>query len=665
MGINLNTKKSRLHLKSLAICVFVGVLLALFFWFGGLETWEWRLEDNLFLGAEPRDDIVIVAIDDDSLQEIGRWPWPREKTAELVRLVGQARPKVLGIDVNFPEPADGDEFLIQSLAQDFSVVLPQEAVLEIPSRFRQSGPLYAHETLAPIKEISQIVELGLANTPPDSDGIVRRIPVKVVDQAGRMIQSFGSKIADLAQGEKIILATDDFERLVINYVGAPKTFNYISARDLFASDFESSELENKIVLVGATAPDLHDVWFTPTAKSEPMPGIEVQANLIQTILNQDFLNQVPAAVTILLIFAFCLGLGTVVPRLRARWSVILFAAVFILYILTAVIVFDAGYSLNILYPSLALALCFVFLAVYRYAYEEGEKRQVRRAFEFYLSPRVIEEILKDPKKLALGGEEKNITIMFSDIRGFTSLSEGLDPGGLTRLLNEYLTQMTEIVLSEDGVLDKYIGDAVMAFWGAPLVEPMHAVVAAKSALRMIGKLNEFNREKKWPSGREIKIGIGLNTGPVIVGNMGAEKRFDYTAIGDAVNLASRTESLNKQYGTQILITKFTKAELGHEFITRLLDRVAVKGKKQGVEIYELVCLAPNLAPKQKEVIELYEDAFAFYQKKKWDKALDILKKLTRLTQDDLAVKNLIARCEFYKKQPPAKDWDGTWVMKTK
>ena len=643
----------------------VAVVLALFFWFGAFETWEWRLEDKLYLGAEPHPDIVIVAIDDKSLGAIGRWPWDREVMAGLVRRIAEGSPRVLGIDVNFPESAPGDEELAQALEQDFPIVLPAEAVLEIPGRFSRRAPLTALSTLLPVSILLEKAELGITNTPPDPDGIVRRIPVKVVDTEGNFIKAFGAKIADLAKDEHVALPVDEHEQLIVNYPGGVKTFNLISADDLLADDFDLSVLENKIVLIGATAPDLHDTWFTPTAKSEPMPGIEVHASLIQTILNKDFLKIASPLMTLVLIFCFAFLLCFFSFFLRVRWNILMPIILALLYLLAVVIFFDLGTILNILYPLLTLAIVFTALIIYRYVHGEKEKKEVRRAFEFYLSPHVIEEILKDPNKLALGGEKKELTVLFSDVRGFTTLSEGLTPEELTGLMNKYLTAMTNIVLQEDGVLDKYIGDALMAFWGAPLPQPRHAERACHTAIKMIKKLNELNDANAWPEGRKISIGIGINTGEMVVGNMGAEKRFDYTVLGDAVNLGSRVESINKQYGTQIIITEFTKNKISNEFALRFLDKVAVKGKVEPVKIYELVGYRNELQKMQKEVIELYEEAFDFYQKKKWDNALEILKKLTKLIPDDLATQNIIERCEYYKKEPPQKGWDGTWVMKTK
>jgi adenylate cyclase len=663
--MNIAPKKSKIIVSSLIISGLGALFLALIFWLGAFESWEWRLEDKLFVSRQPHPDIIIVAIDDQSLGEIGRWPWDREVMAGLVSRISQGQPRVLGLDVNFPEPAPGDEIFAESLNQDYPIVLPTEAVLEMPGRFSRRAPMTALSTLSSIRELSEAVELGITNTPPDPDGIVRRIPVKVVDQSGNFIQAFGAKIADLASPEQAVLPVDEHGRLIINYSGGVNTFKRLPAHELFNEDFDLSIFENKIVLVGATAPDLHDTWFTPIAKSEPMPGIEVHANLVQTILNKDFLKNASPLLTLVLIFVFAFLVCAFSLFLRVRWNIFLPVLLGIGYIVAAVISFEFGYILNIFYPIITLLFVFTSLTIYRYVHEEREKRQVRRAFEFYLSPHVIEEVLKDPKKLSLGGVKKEMTVLFSDIRGFTALSEGLTPEELTRLMNKYLTEMTNIVLEQDGVLDKYIGDALMAFWGAPLPQPHHPERAAHTAIKMIKRLSELNQSNTWPEGRKINIGIGINTGQMVVGNMGADRRFDYTVLGDAVNLGSRVESINKQYGTQIIVSEFTKEKLPDEFATRYLDKVAVKGKKEPVKIFELVGYRDELKKMQKEVIELYEDAFLLYQKKKWDKALEILKKLEKLTPDDLATKNLIERCEYYKKESPPKGWDGTWVMKTK
>lgn len=665
MKINRTPEKSKIIIKNFVVAFGAATILILMLLAGAFKTWEWRLEDRLFVAGEPRGDIVIVAIDDASLQEIGRWPWDREVVADLVGRISSAGPKIIGLDVNFPEPAEGDEALADSLEQEFPIVLPIEAVLEVPAESKRRGPLRALETLGPVSQVAEPAELGLTNTPPDSDGIVRRIPVKVVDEDDNFIMSFSQKIANMVGEERVSPIIDEHNRMIINYQGSAGSYQSVPAKEIFNENFDAARLSGKIVLIGATALDLHDVWFTPTAKAEPMPGIELHANAVQTILDKNFLLPLSDLATVVIILFFALLLALSSLFLKTRLNIILPIILAAGYIAAATIVFDLGLIFNIFYPVAAIIIIFTSLTILRYVHESREKGQLKKAFEFYLSPHVIEEILKDPAKLSLGGVKKEMTVLFSDIRGFTTLSEGLNPEELTNLMNKYLTEMTNIVLAADGVLDKYIGDALMAFWGAPLPQPRHAERACSSALAMIKKLEKLNREKAWPEGREIKIGIGINTGEMVVGNMGAEKRFDYTILGDAVNLGSRVESINKQYGTKIIITEFTKSKISDEFVTRYLDKVAVKGKSEPVNIYELVCWRRDLELQQKEVIELYEEAFEFYQKKKWGRAMEMLKKISKLMPDDLATKNLIERCEYYKKEPPEKGWDGTWVMNTK
>lgn len=652
-------KKSRLAFTSLGIAGLAALLLSLLFWTGALGSLESRFEDKLFLEGEIRSDILIVAIDDQSLQAIGRWPWDRSVVAGLVERIATGRPRVLGIDINFSEPTNQDQVLAAALVQDFPVVLPVEGVLEIPEAGARQA-ITVTKLLAPVSEIASSAELGLTNTPPDSDGIVRRLPVKVVDADGNFIKSFGARIAELASAERGVVRIDEHNQAIVNFSGGPGLFASVSAGEVLKKEFDSKIFENKIVLIGATAPDLHDTWLTPTAKSEPMPGIEVHASFIQTIIDKNFLAAASPFLTVVIIFALALLLALSSIFARLRWHILLTLAGGIFYIVAAVICFDLGTILNIIYPFAALIAVFTTLSIYRYLHEEREKREVRRAFGYYLSPHVIEEVLKDPKKLSLGGEKKELTVLFSDIRGFTALSEGLSPEELTRLMNKYLSEMTRLVLSSDGVLDKYIGDALMAFWGAPLPEPRHAERACRTALLMIKKLDDLNRSAAWPGGREIAIGIGINTGGMVVGNMGSAERFDYTVLGDAVNLGSRSEGLNKEYGTRIIITEFTKAALSEGFFTREIDRVAVKGKKEGVKIFELVGFTGDLPAAQKQSAAEYEKALGLYRNKKWDEAIGLLGAL-----DDPASKNLAARCGQFKKFPPPDDWDGTWIMETK
>ena len=281
--------------------------------------------------------------------------------------------------------------------------------------------------------------------------------------------------------------------------------------------------------------------------------------------------------------------GLVLPRLRAIFSVLLIGVLFFGYLMASQKLFvQKGIWLNAVYPLLTMVIVYTAVTLYRYIVEEREKRKIRGAFSFYVTPSVVNEMLKNPDKLKLGGDKKELSVLFSDIRGFTTLAEEMEPEALVNLLNEYLTEMTDIVFEFDGLLDKYIGDAVMAVWGAPLEQTDHPERACRTALKMLDRLTKMQQQWEAEGTPRLDIGIGVNTGPMVVGNMGSERRFDYTVMGDSVNLASRLEGINKEYGTQVVISEFTYERVKDDFFCRELDAVRVKGRAKPAKIYELV-----------------------------------------------------------------------------
>jgi class 3 adenylate cyclase/uncharacterized membrane protein SpoIIM required for sporulation len=308
---------------------------------------------------------------------------------------------------------------------------------------------------------------------------------------------------------------------------------------------------------------------------------------------------------------------------------------------------------------LALFLIYLYVENQKYRVSE-EKKKVQGAFQHYVAPALVAEILKNPDKLKLGGEKKELTVFFSDIRGFTNLSEKLDPEQLVALLNEYLDVMTEVILEHRGVVDKYIGDAIMAFWGAPLDEPKHAFFSCKASLKMMQELNHFNAALKRKGLPEINIGIGLNTSPMVVGNMGSHKRFDYTVIGDAVNLGSRLESLNKQYGTHIIASEYTREQVIDDFEFRELDYVKVKGKNKPIRIFELMGYKGSVNMNLKDK---FEKALELYRCKNFVQARSRFLDLAR--DGDIPSDIYVKRCEAFSKYPPSDDWDGVYVMTKK
>jgi len=304
------------------------------------------------------------------------------------------------------------------------------------------------------------------------------------------------------------------------------------------------------------------------------------------------------------------------------------------------------------------------IIIYRYISEEKEKKKIRGAFQHYLTASVINEMLKDPAKLKLGGDKKDLTVLFSDIRGFTTISEKLTPEELVRLLNEYLTAMTNIVFQYDGLLDKYMGDAIMAVFGAPLDQPDHAQRACLTALNMMTELHRLQNKWQEEGCPVLNIGIGVNSGDMVVGNMGSEMRFDYTVMGDMVNLGSRLEGMNKEYGSNIIISEFTYNTVKKTMCCRELDWVRVKGKKLPVKIYELLGEKDDES-RWKDFIAGFEKGLALYRAVKWDEAITVFQKVLTMRPEDEASKIYIERCFKLKEEPPAQPWDGVFTMKTK
>ena len=391
------------------------------------------------------------------------------------------------------------------------------------------------------------------------------------------------------------MSLEKYQNLIVNYVGGPGTFKTVPYIKVLNKEIDLDIFKNKIVLIGATAPDLHDEQIVPTSDGVPMAGAEIHANLINTVLANSYLSYQSKNSVILTILFIALISSFIFSQFKATRGLIAALILVIIYLILAVIIFDFGLIVNIPFPILTIFLIYFINLLTKYFFEEKEKRRLHKIFTQYVSSAVADEILTK-KELKLGGDKKKMTVLFSDIRDFTTISEKLKPEELVRLLNEYLTAMTKLIFKERGVVDKYMGDAIMAFWGAPLEEKDHAFLACVCALEMMESLKNLreknSRIKNLPI---LNIGIGINTGEMVVGNMGSDERFSYTVMGDSVNLGSRLEGLNKEYQTNIIISEFTLAELqktkkADQFIYRFLDKVVVKGKTEPVNIYELKSL---------------------------------------------------------------------------
>ena len=524
---------------------------------------------------------------------------------------------------------------------------------------------------------------GYFNIFPDRDGTVRWIPLVIKYQNKHycplslaVLQKYldnpplALRIAEFGVEQvrlgNLIIPTNEEGRMLINYRGPKKTFPHYSATDVIHGRVPASAFKGKIVLVGATAVGIYDIRVTPL--DYVFPGLEVHANVIDSILQRQFLYR-PNWVTLFDILAITIIgvlLGIILPRVKPLWGALSGILVLIAFTLLFQYLFQAqGYWVNMTYPMLNLVLTYLGITGYRYWTEEREKKKIRGAFQYYLTASVVEQMLKNPDKLRLGGEKKDLTVLFSDIRGFTQISERMTPEALVKFLNEYLTKMTDIVFKYDGLLDKYMGDAIMAIWGAPLDQPDHAPRACFTALDMVDELKVL--QGKWAAEGmpRLNIGIGVNAGPMVVGNMGSDRRFDYTVMGDSVNLGSRLEGLNKVYGTNIVVSEMTYERVREEILGRELDAVRVKGKDQPVKIYELIVRRSQASSEQKVRVEEFQAALADYRNRQWPGALQAFRAILEKQPQDGAAKLYVERCQVLEKNPPPDNWDGVYTLTTK
>ncbi len=641
--------------RTLIISLFISVIITILLLNGFLNTWEYKVSDALYRPSKTLDDIIIIGIDDKSLQELGRWPWSRDYFAKILEDVNQSA--VIGIDISFFEQTEEDTVLADAIKNNKKVVLS----MEYTSFSYKDNVLFGESLLKPNSTLGipdDDYSIGYVNLFTDSDGVTRSFPphIKGVEDHDH----FSIVIAREYLGINPDL---NKSRILINFYDTPGGYQHISFSDVYNNKINNSFFKNKITLIGSTTPDLHDNAIVPISNIA-MNGIEINANIIQSILTRDFINYQDDISVIILIFIFSLITGYLLFRFKIHITTIFLAIILIFYLFISVLIVDYGIIMNLIYPIFTIALVYVTLVVFYYITEERKRRWITSIFGKYVSPMVIASLLKNPDNLKLGGEKKNITIFFSDIRGFTPIAEKLKPEDLIHLLNEYLSEMTSIILKNQGLVDKYMGDAIMALWGAPIDLKNHAEIACLSSLQMLEKLKELQDKWKKQGIPYFDIGIGINTGEAIIGNMGSYDRFDYTAMGDNVNLASRLEGLNKYYGTNIIIGENTYKIINNKFEIRKLDIVRVKGKKKPVLIYELIEEKDKINKKKREFIKHYEQGLEFYLTKKWEQALKSFQTCLKIYEDS-ASKIFILRIKEFINNPPPKDWDGVWDIKSK
>lgn len=545
-------------------------------------------------------------------------------------------------------------------------------------------PMIRAYAVAPnIKPLTDAAEIsGFFNAFPDIDGTNRWFPLAI--QFGEdyypplslaMLQQYldwpmvslnmeeygvdGIRIGD------IDIPTDESGRILVNFLGPIDTFPIYSVTDIVHNRLDPGLFKDKIVVVGATATGIYDLRVTPF--STVYPGVGIHATVIDNILHQNFIRRPgwTALIDVLVIILLGFLMGIVISRVKAVRGMLVGLVMVALWVVVNRYVFsEFNLWLNIVYPLFTILAVYGGITIYKYITEEREKKKIRGAFQYYLTASVITEMLKDPSKLKLGGDKKDLSVLFSDIRGFTTVSEQLTPEELVHLLNEYLTAMTGLVFDHDGLLDKYMGDAIMAVYGAPMDQPDHARRACLTALGMMEALKKL--QEKWTEeGKPVlDIGIGINSGDMVVGNMGSEMRFDYTVMGDSVNLGSRLEGINKEYGTNIVISEYTYEHVKDTLFCRELDSVRVKGKIEPVRIYELLGERKD-SEQWNEFVRAFDEGLAHYRQCRWDEAIAAFQKVTELRPGDAPSELYIQRCRELKENPPESGWDGVYVMTKK
>ena len=637
----------------------VMTLLSVMVLSGPLERLNIDLLNFQAPSSKPTDDIVIVAIDEESFAAFEtQWPWPREFHGMLIeRLVAEGAAQIV-FDVIFSEPSneESDSFFAQQIANAGNVILASD--LSITESAFVSG-LIETRPLQIFEEAG--AKVGLAGIDRDPDMVVRYHP------------SYANTLSDVSINNSYTPA--ERER-IIKFAGPDHHFQYLSYFQFFIEDgLPAGSLDGKTVLVGLdlkASPDVSqnqtDTFATPFTRftSKPSPGVEVHANLLNNLRNDDWvenpdLDQKLLYLAVMMLFSvFCCG--TFRPVKSASLLLSGQIACFIL----SVFLWKGGYFLASFISIPSLAISYVASGAHAYLTEGRQKQMLKKAFSQYLSPDMVNALIAEPDRLQLGGEKKLMTIMFCDVRGFTSISEKLKsrPEVLTDVINTLLTELSQKILETGGTIDKYMGDCIMAFWNAPVLDPLHAENAVRAARAMSASVDEINQliEKREGENFDLKIGIGIATGECVVGNMGSKQRFDYTVLGDVVNLASRLEGQTKAYGTTTIICNNTAKTITGETPDIVeVDRIRVKGKQEPETIFGVFDTA--LSDEDQEVISKYLSKF---RKGDFEEAFTAISTPIPNTSPILNFAGLMAdRLQELrdKKAPP--DWDGVYTAQTK
>jgi len=697
---------------------------------------------DLFQVLQPRDQqalspVAIVDIDEASLKEIGQWPWPRTVVADLVSKLKDRGAVAIGFDIIFAEPdrmspavavesfrglddetrsklaslPSNDEVLADAMKRARVIVGQSGSPLSQPRSDAEKALQTGFAIIGPdptpllvtFKGLLRNVPLieqaaagrGVLSIDPDRDGIIRRVPVILTAQ-DVLVPSLAMEMLRVVTGSGAIqvradeagvqsvgvrglaVPTDNRGRVWVHFNKIDRERSYVSAKDLLQGRLPPDRVRGRLVLVGTSAIGLFDIKTTPVDAA--MPGVEVHAQILESVLTKAQLAPVPDAIGAEIVIAVLLGLAIIVaaPALSPTVVVVLGAAMVAGLVGLSWYLFAMhSLLLDFTYPLMSSWLIYLVLTFVNYFREQRQRQQIRSAFGYYLSPHMVEQLARSPEKLVLGGEERRMTILFSDVRGFTTISEHFkdNPQGLTQLMNRFLTPLTNAIIERKGTIDKYIGDAIMAFWNAPVDDAEQEVNACDAALAMQERAVELNAELKQEAETgggtymPLRIGIGLNTGPCVVGNMGSDFRFNYSVLGDTVNVASRLEARTKDYRLPLVIGSRTAERAQEKFTTMEIDLIQVKGKKEPEAVFTVLGRsALKDDPHCTELRALNADMLVAFRKQDWDGALALIERC-RSAANGLDVAGLydmyVERISTYRADPPPPDWDGVYEAESK
>jgi len=666
--------------------------------------------------------VVIVEISQDSYRALpDRFPWPRSYYAHLIRNLKRAGAKVVGLDLmltgaDMANP-ENDQDLRDAIRESGMVVLagkiePENDQFQHVSSNENFGNEFLHIDST----------LGIVNILNDADGVHRRY-TPFFESAGNytvptfalavLNKYFGLSPFTTAEdwGDRFAYAGRDIPKydassFLINFYGSSGTSRFIKFADVIDdSGFATLDeidygtqlntfddpidgylydrtFKNKIVLVGSRVPEDHDLFPVSIAKGRRqgdnlMYGVEIHANVIESILRSDFVRKQSVALEILSVLFFCFVTFFVTSALKASKTRFHFlvevngflfalAEIFVLAYASLLLFTHASYLLTTISPILAVLSGYFASTTYHFVVERKQRVLIKEMFSTYVNPSVVDELISNPEKLALGGERRTLTVLFADIEGFTTISENLPSEQLVGILNEYLSAMSEVVFRHSGTLDKYQGDAIMAFWGAPIAQADHALNACRAAIEMQQVAKEIRAAWRSENKPLFHLRIGVNTGEMVVGNMGAMRKFDYTVIGDSVNLGSRLEGANKQYHTGIIVSENTFSLVRQEMIGRELDLLTVKGRSEPIHIYELLMTRESpLDHELREFLIFFGEGIEQFRKMRWEEARASFSAASSLRPEDNPTLMYLQRISQFEIDPPPKNWDGVFEMTTK